>query len=106
MQQLRKDLQTEFCMCCGRRNTEIMGYLLEQPLIDGKRKWEMHTLHEGHDYFYDANTVNFCVKCGHLLKDEDVHGSHEFMGMYGSARASQFIVEGYKCSHCGFEDKF
>ena len=105
---LREDLQEDFpfCICCGRKNIDIMMELEKKPFIDGERNWQNHRQFQGRNFFYDENTVKFCVKCGQPLTEDDIQGSHEFMGMYGSARASQYIVSGYKCSKCGFEDKF
>jgi hypothetical protein len=93
-------------MCCGRTSKEIFNELRKQKWENGKRIWHGHTQYKGMSFFYDENTVRFCENCGQPLTEEEIRGSREFMGYYGSARASQFILEGYKCSKCGNEEMF
>lgn len=104
--ELNTDYHNKFCMCCGKRSVEIWDNIQKQKWADNKREWMGHTQYQDRDYFYDKNTVKHCEGCGVELNAEDIHSQYEFMGMFGMSRASQNIVLGYKCSNCGYEEKF
>jgi predicted RNA-binding Zn-ribbon protein involved in translation (DUF1610 family) len=96
-----------YCICCGKLMTEIRAQLEKKPFTRGKRYWNGHFQYQSSQQFvYDKNFVNYCEHCGQKLTEDDVHKVNEFMGMHGSARASQIIPKGYKCGKCGFETEF
>jgi len=96
-----------YCICCGKLMSYIRAKLERKKFVDGKRFWKGHFQYQSHPKdIYDRNFVKHCEHCGHRLLDGDVHTVSEFMGMYGSARANQTILTGYKCSKCGFETEF
>ena len=98
-----------YCECCGRPLSEIRAELLLLPKhpsgvyhTDGK-----HTLYINSGHIYaNNNELNNCTNCGKLLPPEAINSDHEFMGMYGSSRAYQEIITGYKCPHCNNEENF
>ncbi len=105
------------CLCCGRSLEKIREELSinkikpREYFEDKNGKKHFYTTPskkfniKGHVYSYSL-TLNNCGYCGKKLEDEEINSSYEFMGMYGSSRASQNIVYGYICKNCKLKIEF
>jgi len=118
--ELDKDYKGRFCMCCGRKNEKIWHFLMKQPWIDMKgtighkrKEWKGHKFYEGNqgfgerNYFYDTNELNYCSNCGEKLDEEfDIHGVNEGRGEFWGAPCSEYVITGYHCHSCDYEEEF
>ena len=97
---------SKYCCCCGLKSKTILNHLLKSKKIKKCRKWNKHTLYDNNNYFYDSNYLKYCGNCGVVLDNKDIYANREFMGYFGSSKAYDDIITGYKCSICGYEEKF
>lgn len=49
--------------------------------------------------------VDRCKECGKILDDDDDIGHYENRP-YGDTVASEYIVTGYHCKNCGYEEEW
>ena len=97
-----------YCECCGRPMQEIKNELAQVAYdANGRRQVGKHYQIQCTHAIYDDNYLRNCKACGKELDTEkDIQVEHEFMGYCGSARATQAIITGYTCHHCGHHEEF
>lgn len=107
MKKLNMSYHTKYCTCCGRLSEAIWRYLHKKRPVKGVREWKGHNVcNYNKESFYDSNRLEFCGNCGVVLDDEDIHSQWESRGECHGFPSRENIITGYKCSKCGWEEKF